>query len=133
MEKFNENLTIFILSILIAGWGVDYSTLFATFPGFKGGGTFPRFPLTATVNCKRYYYYKILNKLCIFCFAPFPPPHFALCSLATPLKLCLNIRIILKSLQALIVCSRFVCMFLLFFKKYLARFLKTVLLKNFLI
>ena len=44
MEKFNENLKIFLISILIAGWGVDCSPSFANFPGFRGGGTFPRFP-----------------------------------------------------------------------------------------
>ena len=45
MEKFNENLKVFLLSILIVGWGVDCSQSFENFPGFRGeGGTFPRFP-----------------------------------------------------------------------------------------
>ena len=36
MEKFNENLKIFLISILIAGWGVDCSPCFANFLGLKG-------------------------------------------------------------------------------------------------
>ena len=41
MERFNE---IFLISILIAGWGVDCPPSFANFPGFGGGGNVPPDP-----------------------------------------------------------------------------------------
>ena len=44
MEKFNDNLKIFLISILIAGWGVDCSPSFANFPGFREGGNVPPVP-----------------------------------------------------------------------------------------
>ena len=36
MEKYYENLKIFLQSILIAGWGVNCSPSFANFPGLGG-------------------------------------------------------------------------------------------------
>ena len=48
LRKFNKNLErfneIFLISILIAGWGVNWSPSFANFPGFGGGGNVPPVP-----------------------------------------------------------------------------------------
>ena len=44
MEQFNENLKIFLISILIAGWGVDCSHPLQIFR-VSGGGSSPGSPL----------------------------------------------------------------------------------------
>ena len=49
MENFYENLKIFLISILIAGWGVDCSISFANFPDW--GGRSPHW--------SRFWYYPI--------------------------------------------------------------------------
>ena len=53
MEKFNENLKIFLISIIIAGWGVDCSPSFANFSGL--GETFPRFPPPGAATVEHYF------------------------------------------------------------------------------
>ena len=45
LKKINENLHFLLVLILIAGWGLGCSLSFAIFPGFRGGGRFPCFPL----------------------------------------------------------------------------------------
>ena len=53
MEKFNENLKIFLISIIIAGWSSDCSPSFANFSGL--GETFPRFPPPGAATVEHYF------------------------------------------------------------------------------
>ena len=52
MEKFNEKLKIFLISIIIAGWGVDCSPSFANFSGL---GDVPRFPPPGAATVEHYF------------------------------------------------------------------------------
>ena len=53
MEKFNENLKIVLISIIIADWGVDCSPSFANFLGL--GETFSRFPPPGAATVEHYF------------------------------------------------------------------------------
>ena len=55
-EKLNENYNFLLLSILIAGWGLDSSPSFAIVPGFGGGEASPLSPAgyATGVHCTVY-------------------------------------------------------------------------------